>query len=318
MARTAPGAAAARAKRGREHLWSRAPTARPPFSESLRQREPRAAIVCEAPPPGARPGRARGYGGTARRRGSRGPRPSSADGSAACRPERSAGPGAAVPLSRGRRARATGTDSSSAPRLRPPPPGLPALPSEPLPGASAPPRKARTEAGKRPARARSAPECRRHPPSAPRPRRARGSQQTWRRGSSTAGGAPLLRAAQHSAPPPPHKMAAAHRTARRRDHTSSALSLPSRGATRPASLGGNFRRWPRPPLRHADFRAVLGYRKCCRVLLGAALVRASCGRSAGGGEALRGVLAGCGCGVTALCPAIKETTAVPWNCALRE
>lgn len=112
------------------------------------------------------------------------------------------------------------------------------------------------EAGKRPASARSLPESRRHAPSAPRPRRARGSQQTWRRGSSTAGGAPLLRAAQRSAA----LLRLRTRWRRLAGRRAGGTTLPPRSAsrcaaTRPAPLGSDFRRWPRPPLRHANFRA---------------------------------------------------------------
>lgn len=143
------------------------------------------------------------------------------------------------------------------------------------------------EAGKRPASARSLPESRRHAPSAPRPRRARGSQQTWRRGSSTAGGAPLLRAAQRSsasaqdgggsqdgAPAGPHFLRAQPPAARPRAQRLSGATFGVGPTLRYVTLTSGL-----PP------RALIDYRKRCRVLFGAALVRALCGGSAHRGAA---------------------------------
>lgn len=270
-ARTAPGAAAgaAKAKRGREHLRSRTPTARPPLSKSPRQRGPRAAIVCEAPPPRGTAGPSTGLSrdGAVPGRGSR-----RAETLRRGR-ERRVPPGAQIGTRRGGAAepRAPSEGSGDRPparsQARAPTPGFPALPSEPLSRSPAPP----LRLARRGWRQRSAPRG----PVPPQSSAAthllflgRGGLGALSRHGAAAAARRAGRrsSAQHSAPPPPHKMAAARRTAGRRDHTSSALSLPLRGATRPAPLGGNFRCWPRPPLRHADFRAPLGYRECCCIL----------------------------------------------------
>lgn len=149
-------------------------------------------------------------------------------------------------------------DRPLGPRLGPPPPGLPALPSLPLPAAGWRLLSASVRRGWRQGSA----------PRRPVPSRRAAATHLLLLGR---GGLGAL--SRHGA------AAAARRAGRRSSAQRSAAllrlrtrwrrlagrraggtTLPPRSAsrcaaTRPAPLGSDFRRWPHPPLRHANFRA---------------------------------------------------------------
>lgn len=273
-------------------------------------------------------GRARGYRGAAQRRAGapHGPRPSSAGGSSACRPERTVGPGAAVPLRRGRWARAAGT-ARSVPGAGPLPPGSRRCPhcrSRPRAGASSPPRRG-ADGG------REAPRVGPFPPGEPPPRTFCSSAEAGsglsadmapRQQHGGRGAAPPRSAAQRSsasaqdgggsqdgAPAGPHFLRAQPPAARPRAQRLSGATFGVGPTLRYVTLTSGL-----PP------RALIDYRKRCRVLFGAALVRALCGGSAHRGAApTRGLRP---CRYSAVRSAqgkhSAENAAVPWNCALRE
>lgn len=309
----------------RASTTARAHSAAAALSGSPQQRGLRAAIVWEPPPP-------RGERGVIEEPRSAGPGlptgrgPPARAGAPRCRLERTVGPGAAVPLRRGRWARAAGT-ARSVPGSGPLPPGSRRCPhcrSRPRAGASSPPRRG-ADGG------REAPRVGPFPPGEPPPRTFCSSAEAGsglsadmapRQQHGGRGAAPPRSAAQRSsasaqdgggsqdgAPAGPHFLRAQPPAARPRAQRLSGATFGVGPTLRYVTLTSGL-----PP------RALIDYRKRCRVLFGAALVRALCGRSAHRGAApTRGLRP---CRYSAVRSAqgkhSAENAAVPWNCALRE